>query len=152
FMISASVLSLALSAHVVEQQHAEAKLRRQEQNLRAMFNQAVVGVAQIDAEGRWTLVNARFCEIVQRPLAELMKTNIHQLVDAENRRRMRDLLEHAMRGGEGSVMETRFLCPDGTSHWVRSNIAAVSDQTGGAHHLMVVAEDVTARRHAEEGP
>src|SRR5437899_5450945 len=48
FMISISVVSLALSAYVSVRNRAEVKLRHQEQILRAMFSQSVVGVAQID--------------------------------------------------------------------------------------------------------
>jgi PAS domain S-box-containing protein len=151
FMISASVLGLILSADVAGRQRVEAKLRRQEQNLRTMFNQAVVGVGQIDLKGRWKLVNSRFCEIVARPLAELVQMSIHHLIDPDDLPRMLELLEHAIRTGEGFVIETRFVCPDSTRRWVRSHIAAMSDQSGAVHQLMIVAEDVTARRRAEEG-
>ena len=150
FIITASGLGLVLSAEVAERQRAHAQLRRQEQNLRAMFSQAVVGVAQIDVEGRWKLVNSRFCEIVQRPLGELMQVGIEQLIEPDDRPRMFDLFKHAISAGGGFVMETRFICPDGTRRWVRSNVAAVSDQAGAVHDLMLVAEDVTDRRRAEE--
>jgi PAS domain S-box-containing protein len=150
FMISASVLSLILSADVAERQRAEATLRRQEHNLRAMFSQAVVGVAQIDATGQCKLVNSRFCEIVQRPSAELLQTRIHHLIDPDDLPRMLDLLEHAIHTGEGFVIETRAMLPDGTRRWVRSNTAAMADQSGAVHQLVMVAEDVTARRQAED--
>jgi PAS domain S-box-containing protein len=150
FMISASVVSLALSANETERQRVEAQLRQQEQNLRAMFSQAVVGVAQIDTTGRCKLVNDRFCELVQRPVTELLQMRIHHLIDPDDLPRLLNLLEHATRTGEGFAMEARAALPDGTRRWVRSNIAAISDPTGEVHQLMVVAEDVTARRHAEE--
>jgi PAS domain S-box-containing protein len=149
FMITASGLGLVLSADVTERTRAQAQLRRGEQNLRAMFNQAGVGVAEIDVEGRWKLVNPQFCEIVQRPPAELKQIGFQDLIDPEDRPRMLDLLERAATTGGAFVIETRFVRPDGTRHWVRSNIAAISDHAGAVHHLMMVAEDVTERRRAQ---
>src|SRR5207245_8252203 len=66
FMLSISVASLALSAHVAARKRIETKLRQQEHTLRAMFSQSGMGIAQIDAAGRFILVNDGFCGIVRR--------------------------------------------------------------------------------------
>ncbi len=150
FMISISILGLALSADEAERQRFEARLCQQEQNLRAMFSQAVVGVAQIDTRGQCKLVNGQFCELVRRPAAELLRMQIRDLIDPDDLSRMVDLLEHAVRTGEGFAIEARAVLPDGMRRWIRSNVAAMPDPRGAVHHLMVVAEDITTRRNAEE--
>jgi PAS domain S-box-containing protein len=150
FMISVSTLGLALSADEAERQRSEGRLRREAQNLRAMFSQAVIGVAQIDSRGQCTLVNDRFCELVQRPSTELLLMPIHDLIDPDDLPRMANLLEHAVRTGEGFAIEARVMLPDEKRRWIRSNIAAMPDPRGAVHHLVVVAEDVTDRRRAEE--
>jgi PAS domain S-box-containing protein len=150
FMICASILPLAMSADVAMRERAEAKLRQQEQNLRALISQAVVGIAQADTTGRFRLVNNRFCEIVQRPATELLQARMQDLIDPDDRSRLPDLIGHAIRTGEGFVVENRYVRPDGSGLWVRSNVSALVDQGGAVRHLMAVAEDISARRDAEE--
>ena len=150
FMLSTSGVSLALSADVAARRRVEARLHQQNQMLRAMFSQAVVGIVQADTTGRLRLVNDRFCEIVQRPAAELLQMRMQDLADPEDLSHVVDLLGHAVQTGEGFVTESRHVLPDGTRRWVRTHVAAMSDQGGAVRHLMAVAEDVTARRQAEE--
>ncbi|MFZ0841204.1 MAG: MASE1 domain-containing protein, partial [Xanthobacteraceae bacterium] len=71
FVISIAIPSLALSADVAMRKRVEGTLRQRELDLRAIFSQAVVGIAQVDTTGRFKLVNDRFCEIVQRAAGDL---------------------------------------------------------------------------------
>jgi PAS domain S-box-containing protein len=150
FMIAVSVASLALSAEVAQQLRQESKLRQHEQVLRAMFSRAGVGVAQMDSAGRFNLVNNRFCEMLARPAPELLQMRIYDLADPGDLPHLRDLLDRALDSGEGFVVETRSMLPDGSRLWLRSNVSAIRDRKGGVRHLVMVAEDVSARRRAEE--
>jgi PAS domain S-box-containing protein len=150
FMISMSVASLALSADVAERKRVEGLLRQQEQNLRAMFSQATVGIAQADTTGRFRLVNNRFCSIVQRPAAELLQMRMQDLADPDDLTHILNLLGHAVHTGEGFATENRHVLPDGSRAWIRSNVSTIVDQGGAVRHLVAVAEDVTARRQAQE--
>jgi PAS domain S-box-containing protein len=60
------------------------------------------------------------------------------------------MIRQAIHTGEGFVLEARHVLPDGSRRWVRNNVSAIADSSGVARHLMVVAEDVTERRRAEE--
>src|SRR6266699_1471846 len=150
FMLSISVVSLALSAHVAVRKRTEAKLRQQEHILRAMFSQSVVGIAQIDTAGRFTLVNNGFCGIVRRPAPELLQMGIQDLTEPDDLPYIRNLIGQAIHSGDGFAIETRNMLPDGSRLWVRNNVSAITDRSGAVRHLMVVAEDVTDRRRAAE--
>lgn len=150
FMISISIPSLALSADVAARKQVEARLRRQTQDLRAMFSQAVVGMAQLDTTGRFKLANDRLCEIVQRPASELLRHRIQDITDPDDVPHIIDLLERAIHLGESFVTESRYVLPDGSRVWVRNYVSAIFEQDGSVRHLVAVAEDVTARRRAEE--
>ncbi len=149
FMISIAVSSLALSADISVRKSVEASLRRQEQDLRAMFSQAVVGIAQTDAAGRFKLVNDRFCEIVQRSSTGLLQLRIQDITDPDDLSALLDLFGHAIHTGDGFVIESRCMLPEGSRVWIRSNFSAIFDQDGTVR-LVAVVEDVTARRRAEE--
>src|SRR5204862_7069918 len=80
FVISCAIPSLVLSADVAERKAIEARLRQQTQDLRTVFGQALVGIARIDTTGRFTFLNQRFCELVQRPMDELTRQRIQDIV------------------------------------------------------------------------
>ena len=150
FMTCASILPLAMNADLMTRERAEANLQQQAQHLRALISQAVVGIAQADTTGRLRFVNNRFCEIVQRPATELRQARMQDLIDPDDHSRLPDLIGHAIRTGDGFVVENRHVRPDGSGLWVRSHVSAIVDQGGAVRHLMAVAEDITARRDAEE--
>src|SRR5258707_3589086 len=150
FMLSISVASLALSAHVAARKRVESKLRQQEHILRAMFSQSVVGIAQIDAAGRFILVNNGFCGIVRRPAPQLLQMRIEDLTEPEDLPYLRNLIRQAAHTGEGFVIETRNLLPDGSRLWVRNNVSPITARVGAVRNLMVVAEDLNGRGRAAE--
>ena len=150
FMISTAVPSLALSADVAVRTRVEASLLKQAQDLHAMFSRAVVGMAQADPIGRFTLVNDRFCEIVQRSPDELLRQRMQDLTDPDDLSHMRDLLDYAVRAGKSFIIENRYMLPDGSRVWIQNNVSVILDQDGTVRHLLAMAEDVTARRRAEE--
>jgi PAS domain S-box-containing protein len=149
-MFSASVLSLAVSADVTARSRGAARLHLQEQNLRALVSHAAVGIAQVDTAGRFRLVNDGFCEIVRRPAADVLQMRMHDLVRPDDQSRVVDLLGRVFQDGGGFATEVRHVWPDGSQAWVRLNVAAMPDQDGTARYLVAVAEDVTARRNAED--
>ncbi len=69
----------------------EVRLRQQEQILRGMFSRAAVGIAQVDTEGRFKLINDRFCEIVRRSSRELAQLRLQDIVDPDDLSPMLDL-------------------------------------------------------------
>src|SRR5262249_18415695 len=150
FMLSISVVSLALSAHVAARKRIETKLRQQEHILRAMFSQSVVGIAQIDAAGRFTLVNNGFCGLVRRASPRLLQMRVEDMTGRGDWGELGNGVGQAAHTGEGFVIEERNVLPDGSRLWVRNNVSAITDRGGAVRHLVVVAEDVTDRRRAEE--
>ena len=150
FMISISVVSLAVSAHVATRRRAEIRLGRHEQILRAMFSQSVMGFAQIDAAGRFTLANNRFCSIIGRSAPELLQMRIQDLIDPDDLPDVTDSIRRAFGNEKAFVLETRYVLPDGSRRWMRNNVSAISDHGAAVRHLMLVAEDVTDRRRADD--
>ncbi len=149
-MIGFAVPSLALSADVAMRKRVEVRLRQQEQILRGMFSRAAVGIAQVDTEGRFKLINDRFCEIVRRSSRELAQLRLQDIVDPDDLSPMLDLFRHVIHIREGFVIESRYVQPDSSRVWIRNNVSSIFDQDGKSRRLVVVAEDVTARYWADE--
>ena len=149
-VISVAIPSLALSADIAMRQRVEARLRQREQDLRAIFTQAVVGITQIDTTGRFQLINDRFCEIVQRSAGDLFALSIQDLIHREDLPRVLELL--STRGSHGRrVRDREPLRAAGRITGVGEKQCLGDPRSGGAvRQLVAVAEDVTARRQAEE--
>src|SRR5207237_9185342 len=100
FMSRIALVSLAVSAHVATRGRAETRLRRHEQILRAMFSQSEMGFAQIDAAGRVTLANNRFCSIAGRSAPELLQMHLQDLIDPDDMPGMAESIRHALANEE----------------------------------------------------
>jgi PAS domain S-box-containing protein len=148
-MIVLSMLGLLASADIAQRQRAEAKLRRQERNLRTLMSHADIGIAQIDGSGRLKLVNSRFSELVHRPPAELLEKHLQDILQVDDSARMPERLGDALRTGVGFAHETNVALENGTRVWIRTSIAPMSDQ-GAARYLVAAVEDVTAQREERQ--
>jgi PAS domain S-box-containing protein len=150
FTIGTTVPSLALAADAAERRRVEAVLRGQQQDLRAMFNQALVGIVETDPEGRIASVNERFCDIIQRPPDQIIGRRMQELTDPEDLTRDDVLFrEIAIKGG-GFALDKRYVRPGGERVWVRNNVSAITGPDGKVARFLTVSEDVTDRRRARE--
>ena len=150
FVLGMTILSLALSAEISLRNRLEARLRHREYSLRSMFSQTSVGVAQTDTAGRFILANQQFCNIVKRPIAELLQMHVQDLSERDGRSQLLTLLGQAVHTGEGFAIESSHALPDGSCFWIRNHVSAIRDLHGVVRYLMIVAEDITARRDIEQ--
>jgi PAS domain S-box-containing protein len=133
-------------------QAAQAALRASEEQLRAMFHLAPVGVAQADpATGRWLAVNPRMCLITGYSEAELLKMRIPEITHAEDRQRDWDLFQGVVKGEAPEYqLEKRYIRKDGSIAWVNVNMVVLRDATGKPTRTVATIEDITERRRAAE--
>ena len=117
---------------------------------RAVFDQAAVGVARGGFDGRFLEVNARFCEIVGYPAAELLDRDFAHLTHPDD-------LAHclaktaALMAGEIPTysMEKRYLRRNGEPVWVDLTVSLARDSDGSAAYLIAVVVDISERKAAE---
>lgn len=115
----------------------------------ALFERAAEGIAVCDRDGRFTLVNERYCQLVGRSREQLLQMQILDVVHpqdaSESAARTRTLFEH----GEVHAHEKRFVRPDGTVVWVHAEVSRVADASGSAIAYLAVCQDITESRRAE---
>ena len=118
---------------------------------RALFEQAAVGVVQVESRtGAFVRINRRYADIVGYTVAELEQLTFQQITHPEDvgndLANMQRLLSGEIR--EFSV-EKRYYHQDGSIVWVNVTVSpmwAVGDEPD--NHLAVV-EDITERKRAE---
>ncbi|MEI6226955.1 MAG: CHASE domain-containing protein, partial [Deltaproteobacteria bacterium] len=126
-------------------------LAESEARWRATFERAPVGIFTVDDEDRFLLVNRRYCEITGYTPEELRTRTRIDVVHPDDRARDADVARR-VRSGEIDVgtLERRGLRKDGTVFWGEITLSREPGLAGGAAHLIVVLEDVTARHEAED--
>ena len=109
---------------------AQAALERSEARLRAIFDQAAVGIGMRSLDGRWLRVNKRLCDILGCTPDQVLA---NRFIDES----------------AGLAVEMPHVRPDGVEVWVHSATALVVDSEDKPDCLIAVVEDITARKEAE---
>ena len=136
---------------IADRKQAEQALRASEQRFRAVFEQAAVGVAEMDTTtGRFLSVNQRICEINQRSREEMLKLTFSDLTLPEDLPKSLQHMEELKAGKIRSYnLEKRNLLPDGTLKWVNLTVAPMWLPGEPALRHVAVVEDITERKRVE---
>ena len=137
--------------HLLELDATAAALRESESRLKALFDNAAIGIAEIDASQRFALVNDALCELLQSRREHLLDTSLAEVVHPEDRDDLNARLSDLIAGGCANARtEARFLRRDGASIWVKLAASLSRAVDGRGAHAVVALEDVTEARHAAE--
>ncbi len=141
---------IGVAHDITEAKTAELSLREREAQLSAFINQATAGFAQVDLEGRFTLVNDRFCEIAGWSRDELMGKTMQDITHPDDLGNNMDLFARAVQQGTPYTHEKRYVRKDGGVVWVNNSVAVIRRPSGEPFGVLAVTLDVTQRRNAEE--
>jgi len=141
---------IGVAHDVTDAREAEAALREREAQFSAFINQATAGFGQVDLDGRFTLVNDRFCEIAGWSREELMGRTMQSITHPDDLPRNIPLFERAVRDGTPYTHEKRYIRKDGGIVWVNNSVAVIRRANGEPFGVLAVTLDVTRRRAAEE--
>lgn len=144
------VLLVRSLRYAIERKKSEEKLNESEERFRVTFEQAAVGLAHVDLEGKWIRVNQKFCSMTGYSVYELLLLSMDDVTYPADIQSDRELKEKVFSGGIKSyTLEKRFLRKDGSVLWASLTVSLFSDQEGQARYFIVAAEDITERKHSE---
>lgn len=133
-----------------ERKEALERLRASEERLKALVEQAIVGIAHVDLQGRFSLVNQKYAEMTGRTVAELLTMGEQDVTHPNDQPAAAPFLaadrEQNMRS---YVVEKRYVRPNGSHIWVNANVSVLSDARGRDSGIVMVVEDVTDRRRTQ---
>ncbi len=141
----------ALQQDIAERMQAEERLRESEERFRATFEQAAVGIAHVDADGRFLRVNDKLCEITGHPRDELLRLTFSDLTAPEDRPEGEEArLSMLARRRATYTAEKRYRRKDGSLIWVSLVTTLLRDQAGAPKYFITVIADITQRRNMEQ--
>lgn len=115
----------------------------------ATFLHAPVGIAHVGLDGRFLLVNPRFCQISGYDADSLIRTGFQQITHPDDLNADETLLAR-LNAGEipRYTMEKRYIRADGTIIWINLTVAMVRDDQAQAEFYVAVIEDLSDLRQA----
>ena len=137
---------------ITERKEAEEALREAENKYRAIFENAVEGIFQMEPDGRYISANPALARIYGYASSEALRTagiNVREqlYINAEQRQEFSDLL-HQYDSVVG--FESQIQCLNGQLTWISENARAVRDEQGNLLYYEGTVEDITERKLAEE--
>lgn len=155
--LAASLFGLAFGSYAAlrssgeERQRVRAELAASEARYRHTFEHAGIGIAHVAPDGRWLRANERLCEILGYDASELLERTYAELShrqDLESDAKQWEMLRRGEIGDYG--VERRFETKGGGLVHTEVRLVREEDETGALRHLIVVLQDITGRKLAED--
>ena len=126
-------------------------LRQSEQRLQGTFDNAGMGILEIDGQHRIISANTRVCEILGYPREELIGMAVRELTAPEDRPHCDELVARIIQGPQNRMdFEKRYVRRDGKPVWAHVNVTAIRDSNGQFVRGVGTFEDISERIRTEE--
>ncbi|MGC8942489.1 MAG: PAS domain S-box protein [Caldisericia bacterium] len=142
--------SISLVEDITEQKELESKNIFHELRLRAIFEQASVGVTVIDKDGNFIEFNKAFQNMMGFSEDEIRKKSFKDFTYPSDLIENLKLFVDAVNGKiEKYIIEKRYIKKDGTIFWGRVNSSVIKDKEGNILYLLSLIEDITDSKNKE---
>jgi diguanylate cyclase (GGDEF)-like protein/PAS domain S-box-containing protein len=136
---------------VSDEMEAQSDLREAEERFRGAFEDAPIGMALADPEGRLFRVNRALAHLLGYEPEEMLGVRISEITHpddwTQNVREMRRLFAGEI---SGYKLEKRYLHATGAIVWVSVSVSCVRDDDGAPRYMIGQVEDITERRAIAE--
>jgi PAS domain S-box-containing protein len=143
---------VAVKEDITARKQTEEELQRSRGQLKAIFDNASVGITLTNRAGQYVQVNQRWSEMIGYPLADLYQLGPIDLTHADDRavsaEKMRQLVDGLIDAYE---MEKRYVRRDGSVFWGLLSVTAIRSAAGEFEASLDIVSDITERKAAEVG-
>lgn len=139
---------LGTNTDITELRNAQEDLHQSQVKFKNVFDNAAIGIAEVDEEDKFISINKRFCEIVGYSEHELIGKAVYDITAPDDIVRSSEINKRIHNGElDFCNYEKRYVKKDGSYLWVHVSISAVDAQK---KRTIRTVEDISARKAAEE--
>jgi PAS domain S-box-containing protein len=126
-------------------------LSEDERRLAATYEQAGIGIVEIDATGKLLRVNGHLCNLLGLGPDALLGRNVFDLTHPDDAERDKAQYARQVAGEiDGYSLEKRFRRKDGSYLWTSITSRSVKDAEGRFFYAVRVQQDISDRKRAED--
>jgi PAS domain S-box-containing protein len=141
---------IGMALDITERKRTEEQLRESEERFRGTFENARVGIAHADFEGRWLRVNEKLCTIIDYTRDELLHKTFQDITYPDDLPASLDQVARLRRGELPSYsLEKRYVRKDGSPVWVDLSVSIQRDAAGTPAYLIAIIQDISERKRLE---
>ena len=142
---------LAVGSDITALKRYQEALRESEEQYRAVFDNAAIGIDLLNRDGRIMKVNRALLDILGYTEEEISRLTFLDITHPDDREISKRKLESLLTGEVDSYrLEKRYIKKDGSTVWVSLWSCSIRDEKGEHAGTVAVIEDITERKRAEE--
>ncbi|HEY8118315.1 MAG TPA: PAS domain S-box protein [Methylophilaceae bacterium] len=143
---------VGVGINITERILAEEASHESEKKLRALFEQAPLGIAVIDSTtGRFLNMNPQYSKIVAYSVKEMLEMDFMRITHPDDIKNDLDNMRRLHNGElQAFQMEKRLIRKDGSIVWVNLTCVPLWDESSEHRQHIAMIEDITVRKLAED--
>ncbi len=126
------------------------EIKQSEERYKAIYNQAYIGIAQVNLDGKYLQVNDRLCDIMGYSKEELLQKTTEEITHSEDHEKLPGREFIIEKNIEKLTTIKRYIRKDKKIVIANITISLIKDLEGKPLYFVSVYEDITEQRKAEE--
>ena len=151
-MVINSSERLRCVTNITERKKIEERIREDEEQLRANFDQSAVGIANVSTENLMILrANKKFCEMLGYTEEELLTLSVPLITYPDDLESNLNTANQIITGQKNEfIVEKRYLRKDNSVIWTKVHSNLIRDKEGNPNYFMSILEDITDKKITED--
>jgi PAS domain S-box-containing protein len=141
---------VAVKEEITSRKRTEEELQQSRARLKAIFDNAAVGITLTNRNGRYIQVNRRWSEMSGYPIEALYQFGPIEITHPDDRAANQDKLRPLIDGAlDAYELEKRYVRRDGSVFWGVLSVTAIRNTAGEFEASLGIVTDITERKAAE---
>ena len=149
--VSGKIVGLVgIGRDITERRGNEAELVTSRARLKAIFDNAGVGISVVDKNGNFVQVNDRWADMTGYPPEELVQKNFIEITHPDDAKMSSDPLKALARGEiDRYQLEKRYIRKDGSAFWATLSVTPILSPQGEIEAIVGFIINISERKQAE---